>query len=350
MTVVDTRFRVALIGLGGQGAEVFLPLLQSTEQVKLAAICDIDETRLLATKATCPQAHAFRKWQELLKTCKIDGVFVCLPHHLHLEVCSTFASRGVHIFKEKPLAMTLREGQILVALARKHGVCVSVGTQRRFSRAYAEAQRLLPRLGRIFVVDGRYTIYTSAPYQGWRGRKDWAGGGCVIDMGYHLVDSLMRFIGLPDEIFCHLSCTGSREKAYDAEDTARIIFRNGQEAVWGSLLVSRVMPPKQEMISLFGDCGSLSVGKNHLILRDAAGKTLVQKEFDDHRTLSRLQVEDFLSSARTGATSCSAAHTHVDSIRFIEAAYASASARCFVRPRGLAGNTSRVFDTQGKCG
>ncbi|MGW2540182.1 Gfo/Idh/MocA family protein [Kitasatospora sp. NPDC001574] len=58
----------------------------------------------------------------------------------------------------------------------------------------------LDQIGTPFLIDGQYTFHTDDPGAGWRGDVSQAGGGCIIDMGYHIVDLLLWYFGMPNRI------------------------------------------------------------------------------------------------------------------------------------------------------
>ncbi|MFD8708050.1 hypothetical protein ACFV1W_36645 [Kitasatospora sp. NPDC059648] len=63
-----------------------------------------------------------------------------------------------------------------------------VTLQRRFNPLHVSVVQLLDQIGTAFLIDGPYTFHTDDPGAGWRGDVSQAGGGCIIDMGYHIVD------------------------------------------------------------------------------------------------------------------------------------------------------------------
>ena len=79
-------------------------------------------------------------------------------------------------------------------------------------------------------------------------------------MGYHLVDMLLWYFGLPDRISADMSVTARPDRAYDAEDTALVHF-SYDSGLYGSLLLSRFLGPKSEQIRLVGSRGPVRSGK-----------------------------------------------------------------------------------------
>ena len=138
-----------------------------------------------------------------------------------------------------------------------------VTLQRRFNPIYTSFLQLADRIGTPFVVDAAYTLHTPDPSDGWRGEVATAGGGCVIDMGYHLVDMLIWYFGLPDRVYADLSTTARPDRRYDAEDTAVIQF-GYDSGLYGSLLLSRFIGPKTERIRVVGSRGIVDLERGRL--------------------------------------------------------------------------------------
>ena len=64
-----------------------------------------------------------------------------------------------------------------------------------------------------FFVDVKYTLFVDNLHEGWRGQRDSAGGGCIIDMGYHMIDMVIWYFGLPDNLHAEFSSKAKPEEA-----------------------------------------------------------------------------------------------------------------------------------------
>ena len=107
-----------------------------------------------------------------------------------------------------------------------------------------------------FFVDARYHFFIDQPGAGWRGDAGRAGAGCVLDMGYHLVDIIVWYFDLPDRIHCSLSAVAEPNRRYDAEDTATVQF-SYHSGLHGMLALSRYYVPTTEMVTVIGPQGQL---------------------------------------------------------------------------------------------
>ncbi len=264
MITQNTKLKVGIIGLGHQALEDHIPAIKSSDDVELVGIVEIDKQKIKSFLAENKNVNIYRNFDDLIKNRKPDFVIVALPHYLHYEVTKKAILNKIHILKEKPFAISLAQAKELRDLAKKNNIQIAVTLQRRFNPIYSTFFQLIDRIGKPFYIEMKYTFYTDKPYEGWRGKKELAGGGCLIDMGYHMVDLLMWYFGLPDRVFAEMSCSAKEGIIYDAEDTAQVIFKYEKENIWGSLLVSRVIPPKQEYINVYGTRGIIHLERGKI--------------------------------------------------------------------------------------
>lgn len=125
------RIRIGHIGVGNQGSNNLRALLQHT-----VAVCDVDSTRLAkakdkveqATKRTCA---AYSDYRRLLDDKNIDAVVVTTPDHWHALPTIHACQAGKDVYCEKPLSLTIAEGQAMTAAARANKRIVQTGSQQR---------------------------------------------------------------------------------------------------------------------------------------------------------------------------------------------------------------------------
>ncbi|RLK58776.1 Gfo/Idh/MocA family protein [Actinokineospora cianjurensis] len=258
----EGKLRAAVVGLGKQGREDHIPGLLASDAAELVAICDDDPTTLAVQTAELG-VPGFDDAVTMFDTVPLDFVVVCVPHHAGHSVIVAAAERGIHILKEKPFATTLEEAHELLGVCERAGVHLMVTLQRRFNPIYTSFQQLADQIGTPFVVDAAYTLHIPDPSEGWRGLAGEAGGGCVIDMGYHIVDMILWYFGLPDRVQAESSVAARPDRDYDAEDTALIHF-SYDSGLYGSLLLSRFIGPKTEEIRLVGTHGIVHLERGRL--------------------------------------------------------------------------------------
>jgi predicted dehydrogenase len=128
------RIRVAIMGLGSRGLTLVDAFLAAGAEV--AGLCDVDENAAgraadVVAKRQEVKPRVDRDVRRLLDDASIDAVVVAAPNHWHAPATILACSAGKHVYVEKPCSHTPEEGELAVAAARKHGVVVQHGTQRR---------------------------------------------------------------------------------------------------------------------------------------------------------------------------------------------------------------------------
>ncbi|CAD5959475.1 putative Inositol 2-dehydrogenase [Streptomyces sp. KY75] len=188
--------RAAIIGLGRQATEDHLPGLLGSSRAELVAVCD-NNPDTLHERADTLGVPGFTRASDLLVETAPDFVIVAVPHHVGRAVIEECAAAGVHVLKEKPFATSVDEARELAGICHDGRVELMVTLQRRFNPIYTSVAGMLDQIGTAFLVGGHYSFHTPDPGAGWRGDLEQAGGGCIIDMGYHLIDLLLWYFGLP---------------------------------------------------------------------------------------------------------------------------------------------------------
>ncbi|MEV5242927.1 Gfo/Idh/MocA family oxidoreductase [Streptomyces cinnamoneus] len=316
--------RAAMVGLGGQATSDHLPGLAQCHLAELAGVCDVDADRVAAA-ADAHQVPGFTTVEHLLEAVRPDFVIVAVPHHAGRQVVAACAEAGVNVLKEKPFATDPHEAAELAALCDKAGIELMVTIQRRFHPVYAVALQLLERIGAPYLVEGRYTFHCPDPGAGWRGRAKLAGGGCLADMGYHLIDLLIWYLGLPDRVLADTSAAAAPGAEYDAEDTA-LVHLAYDSGLYGSLLVSRSAGPKTERLAITGPHGTLAVERGTARLLAPDGQVVESLLREPAWPCPPATLIDRFCRVLDGtAPNPSGATAHLPHTAFLAAAYASAT-------------------------
>lgn len=332
--LVGQRMRAAVIGLGRQAMEDHIPAIKACSDVDLVAVVDSDRDKLEIFSVANPTVKTYATVNDLLEKERIDFAVIAVPHFLHYEIFKILAEAGVHILEEKPFATSMVQAKEMCRIADEHKVRVMVTLQRRFNPIYVTFCQFIDKIGDPFFIEAKYTFYTPNPHEGWRGKKEFAGGGCLMDMGYHIVDLLMWYFGLPDLVFADLSYEAKEGVIYDAEDTAQVIFRYNKKKIFGSLLVSRAMSPKQEFIKVYGTRGVIYLERGKIERYSPSGDILESLKRENRwPSAAQDQIEYFLRVIRGERDNENNPAFHFNHLSFIEAAYKSKEQGTYVNPK-----------------
>lgn len=316
-------YKVGVIGLGHQATEDHIPAVIASPDTELVAVADVDPEALGRFAERYPNVTAYTNYKKLLEDTTIDFVIIAVPHHSHFEITKDALESGKHVLKEKPFVTTLAEGKMLEEISRQQGKEIMVTLQRRFNPIYTTFSQLLQKIGTPYFVNIRYTFHTDEPHMGWRGQKNLS-GGCLIDMGYHMIDLLIWYFGLPGRVYAEASHYAKEGVEYDAEDTATVSFHYNDRKLFGNMLISRVIPPKREHLHVYGSRGSIHLDRGSVKHFDVEGnlKESLTRE-NQWPSAAQDQIEYFVKVIEATQPNIGSPTFHLQHLAFVSAAYES---------------------------
>ncbi len=222
----------------------------------------------------------FGSYQAAAADPRVDALYLCTPHHLHLEHVRMAAAECKHILLEKPIARTVAEGQEIICAAAAAGTTLMVAENYRFLPAVAKAKELVDAgaLGRLRLVQ----LQEQYPYGpvGWRNNAELNGGGVYIDGGIHKASILAHLAGPPSEIYG--MAVPSAQPGLDAEDGIVVLnrYENGLVGIINHSWA--VGQHTGQWASVSGSLGSLyfELGGPWLELIDSSGKRRLELEVE----------------------------------------------------------------------
>jgi len=277
----EEALAVGVIGLGGFGRQVIEAIAQS-KSMRLVGIADRDQ--LAAEQAaSAVGAQPYGDYRSLLAETRPAAVCLDVSPKAAGELIPACAQRGIHVFKSVPPARSLEEAVSLVRAMSEAGLKLAVATHRRFDDCYRSAWEMRKCLGQVFLGRAHY-LFNWGPDLGWRGDKTAAGGGALMELGYHPVDLLVWMLGLPEEVY-GLAAGGSMPETgddqpravYDTDDTAAAILRF-KGGCMAAAVTTRRSGPVSEALCLHGLSGSMTVDSESCTLRDPDGNIIERTE------------------------------------------------------------------------
>jgi len=258
-------------------------------ECEIVAVCDISEEFISLTKPLIQNFEnilVFRDYKLLFedvekKRLEIDGVVLSVPHFLHGEITKMALKRGIAVFKEKPLGINLKEAKEISALAIKEGVQVYTVTKRQFYPAYAMGLHLIHEkvIGTPYMYSARHFMSNGNLYDGWRSTVQTAGGGVMIDLGYHLLDVILRYFGEVSHANLHWTNIAKPHYTYEVEDAA-ILHNWHPTGIQGVFQLAALSGPKEESIEIRGTEGRMMVTKKDISVYDIEGNELHHYVFE----------------------------------------------------------------------
>jgi predicted dehydrogenase len=220
-----TRPRLGFAGVGWIGRNR-LQAVQESDVAHVVGIADPVAEQRAAARQLAPGAMVLASVDELLEL-PLDGVIIATPSALHAEQAMAALERGLAVFCQKPLGRTAVETRAVVDTARAGNRLLGVDLSYRYTAA-AQALRAgmdagARSLGHVHAVD---LVFHNAygPDKPWFYDRALAGGGCLMDLGIHLVDLALWLLGFPAVAGVHgrLLASGQplRDFAHEVEDFA----------------------------------------------------------------------------------------------------------------------------------
>lgn len=321
--------RTVVIGLGNQSKEDHLPALTQSQNFELVGVCDIDAKKV-AEVSTEYNVAGSTELEKLLTEQDFQVAVVSVPHHTYENIISTLAAAGKHIIKEKPFATSIDEAKRLMQVLKSTPVYLAVTVQRRFNPIYQTFHQLKKRIGKIYSIEGQYTMNVLSLDTGWRASKELSGGGALIDMGYHFVDLLIWYFGMPTSVTARLTRGNRPNQKYDVEDTAHLLFDYNlelryDEKLVGNFVISRVYPEKQERVRVFGTDGVIEVSRGLIRRLDINGNEIERLERKGGWPSAAVEQLDFFAERirQFVPGSVQDYSEHLQHVAVIEAAYES---------------------------
>lgn len=190
------RPRIGFLGTGWIGRHRMAAICASGH-AEAAAIADPDAACLAEARAIAPGAAVVPSLAAMLEM-NLDGIVIATPSALHAEQTIAALASGASVFCQKPLGRNAGEVREAIAAARKADRLLAVDFSYRNTAAGQAVKRLVEGggLGRIYAADLQFhNAY--GPDKEWFYDRDRSGGGCVMDLGIHLVDWLLWTLGFP---------------------------------------------------------------------------------------------------------------------------------------------------------
>jgi len=257
------RPRLGFLGVGWIGHHR-LEAIAASNRAEITALADANVDLAIHVAAEIPGAVPVESLENLLKL-DLDGVVIATPTALHADQAIRALQSGKAVFCQKPLGRTKAETEAVIAAARRAGRLLGVDMSYRFMRGVKKIKELLEAeaIGQVYAID---LVFHNAygPDKPWYYDRALAGGGCVIDLGIHLVDLALWFLNDPgvaqvsSRLFAHGSPIEGDDPALEDYAVARLDFQNGAVA---NIACSWRLAAGQEAVirgSIYGTGGGLA--------------------------------------------------------------------------------------------
>ncbi|HEY0457016.1 MAG TPA: Gfo/Idh/MocA family oxidoreductase [Verrucomicrobiae bacterium] len=224
--------RLGFLGVGWIGRKR-LEAITQTGMAAVAAIADPAPALLVEAAKSAPGAACLASMEELLEE-DLDGVVIATPSALHAQQAERAIRQGLPVFCQKPLGRNTAENRRVIEAAREMDVLLGVDLSYRFINEVRTVVDLA-RSGELGKVYAAEFIFHNAygPDKAWFYDPKLSGGGCVIDLGIHLVDLALWTLNFPrvqgstSRLFAQGEPLAERERQVEDFAVARLDLETG---------------------------------------------------------------------------------------------------------------------------
>lgn len=197
------QIKLAFIGCGSHSSACLQPNIAHIPQIEFVATCDLDEEKARSCARRFGALAAYADYREMLAKENLDAVGICGPAQMHTEVGIACLDAGLHVFLEKPHAVSVQESARVCQAAERNGKLGMVATMWRHAKAYTIAKDLMgdDDFGHPILFEGYYL--TPGPRQPLWG-LDSLRWSHLLGQTVHPVDCMRFLMGDVTEVYAKI--------------------------------------------------------------------------------------------------------------------------------------------------
>ncbi len=259
------KLKFAVIGVGIMGSSHIRDISKS-ENVALAAICDIDPQRA-QNAAAAHDVPWYTDYKEMIDKEKLDGVVISTPHYFHTPIAIYAMQHGVNALSEKPEAVHVKDAHkmndVFAAAQKKYpNLIFAVMFQNRTHGVYKKLKEMIDggELGKLvrttWIVTDWFRSQSYYDNGGWRATWRGEGGGVLLNQCPHNLDLYQWLVGLPNKVTGFAAIGKYHNIEVEDEVTAFFQHENGMV---GHFVTSTAESPGTNRLEIIGENGKVVV-------------------------------------------------------------------------------------------
>ncbi|MBX9588265.1 MAG: Gfo/Idh/MocA family oxidoreductase [Hyphomonadaceae bacterium] len=294
----EAPLRVAVLGMGWW-SDVLSDAIKRSRELEIVACFtrSEDKRRTFAQKYGC---RAVASYEEILNDRSIAGIINTTPNNVHLETTRQAAEAGKHVFLDKPIANTVREGLAIAEVCKQAGVVLALGYQRRRESQFRWIKSEIDagRFGKLVQAECNISRDRLGKFDlsSWRYTAAGMPGGVMLQIGIHYIDVLEFLMGPIKSVSARLA---QLVLPGDNPDVANMILQHENNAL-SNLTASYASASEFYMMNIYGKEASayydLFSGLRHLKRGDKTVRAIATEGNDTIRE----ELEEFARCARDG--------------------------------------------------
>lgn len=247
------KIRWGVLSTARIGVRQVIPAFQQGKYCEVLAIASRSEERANNAAGSLGIARAYGSYEALLRDPDVDAIYNPLPNHMHKDWSVKAMKAGKHLLCEKPVGLTVREVEEMIAARDRYGVMAGEAFMVKTHPQWLEARDRVNRgeVGELRLIQGMFSYYNTDP-ENIRNKPEMGGGG-MWDIGCYCV-TMSRFLFGEEPVSVMALLEFDPEMKTDRLGSVLMVFPSGQS----QFAVSTQLVPYQRM-HMFGTRGHLEV-------------------------------------------------------------------------------------------
>jgi len=294
----NNKVRVAVLGMGWWSDVLADGILRGNDlEIAACFTRSADKRAAFADKYNC---HAAATYEEILGDSSIAAIINTTPNNVHLETTILAAEAGKHVFLDKPIANTVREGMEIAEVCKKAGVILSLGYQRRRQGHFRWIKKQIDdgNFGKLVQAEANISRDRLGKFDltSWRYQAAGMPGGVMLQIGIHYVDVLEYLMG---NVVRVMGRSNQLVLPGDNPDIANLILEHENGAI-SNLTASYASASEYYMMNIYGKEMSayydLFGGLRYLKRHEDKSHPVEVEKVDDIRA----ELDEFATCIRSG--------------------------------------------------
>jgi len=325
--------KVAIAG-AGYIASIHAHAIRQIEDIELVAVVEKYSEKAHQFAEAFNIQRIYEDVSTMIAKNDIDAIVIGTPNFLHAMQSLEAMNAGIHVMVEKPMAMNVKEAEEMLNTSQQTNTKLLVAHCWRFDKDVLWLKEKIQQslIGRIIHTHG-YGVHVNWGPQGWFTQKALAGGGALVDMGIHAIDTARFLLGdpLPVNVYAHI---GTYYGNYDVDDTAELVieWKNGTTSTVEAGWWQPHADGPEAGTRLYGDEGYASVFPTYIeqpnIKLQTVEKILSGLPYprDEHceQEMYNRQMAHFFECIREDKTPVPGGEEGLINMKILQAAYTSA--------------------------
>jgi predicted dehydrogenase len=330
--------RTAIYGTGSFAHRHARILAAMPDEIELVGFCNrtVEKAQAFADEYTGGRAQVYGDHHTMLDELPLDLLVITVAPAAHTDEVTLAAERGVHVFIEKPIALTSEKAWEMVADSEKAGIQTQVGFMLRFGAAVEKLKSLIDsgQAGPLGLMTARY--FSNALHADWWRRRELSGGQ-LVEQVIHMVDLMRYLMGDPLTVFSRQNNLFHRDVPdYNVEDVSATLTTFASGAL-GVIYATNGAIPNRWINDYRVVAKNVTVDfsdANHADFTYTAQDGIPTEKVASAEDYYRKQFVDLITAIRTGGTTRVPMREGAKSLDLALAATKSAQEQCEIHLSG----------------